>query len=50
MQVYNLLAAPVPDWANAKEVKYPRKQKEGPGMDYSSVAFPKPPKKKKRKR
>lgn len=30
--------------------KYPRKQKEGPKMDYSSVAFPKPKPKKKRKK
>lgn len=31
------------------EEKYPRKTKEGPKMDYSGLAFPKPKGKKKKK-
>lgn len=45
-----MLAASIPNWPNLKEEKYPRKVKEGPGMDYTSVAFPKPKGKKKKKR
>lgn len=48
MHSEDLLAAPLPNGKNAKEM---RKEvtKEGPKMDYSVVPFPKPTKKKKKR-